>query len=193
MQWFTMKTYLLTLILIIANFGSLQGQSIDRDEKRKAELKQEIKELVNFQEKVDEFLYAIEGEDISQARRLKADILQAMKSEIHRSQSKIREGQRELSEVSSTGKAAKTNRYSRRELSKKESVTRYYITSKKDLDELKQRLDLQTKIATKLKSLYLDRSMNYWKKAREHETLMHDFERTMNADIEQLGKSYWRN
>tara|TARA_R110002096_G_scaffold339522_3_gene532859 strand:- start:8657 stop:9223 length:567 start_codon:yes stop_codon:yes gene_type:complete len=187
-----MKIYLLTLILIVTHFGSLQGQSTNRDEKLKTELNQEIKELVAFQEKVDEFLYAIEGEDISQARRMKSDILQAMKEEIHKSQAKVREGQRELSEISQKKGTTSNSRYSRNGASENITIERYYVTSKKDLDELKNRLALQIKIASKLRNLYLDNSINYRKKAREHEGLMHDFERTMKADIEQLGKGYWR-
>ncbi len=187
-----MKIYLLTLILIITNFGSLLGQTTDRDEKLKAELNQEIKELVSFQEKVDEFLFSIEGEDISKARRLKSDILQAMKEEIHKSQAKVREGQRELSGISQRKGSTSNRRYSRNGSSKEMTVERYYVTTKKDLDELKSRLALQIKIATKLRNLYLDNSNNYRKKAREHEALMLDFERTMKADIEQLGKGYWK-
>ena len=187
-----MKNYLLTLILFITSVGTLQGQSFDNDDQRKVDLNQEIKELISFQEKVDDFLYAIEGEDISQARRLKSDILQAMKEEIHKSQAKVREGQRTLSEISQKGNTTRAIRYSRNGAPKTITIERYYVTSKKDLDELKKRLALQTKIATKLRSLYLDNSINFKRKAREHETLMHDFERTMKADIEQLGKDYWR-
>ncbi len=188
-----MKIYLLTLILFFASVGVLHGQSSDNDKKRIAELNQEIHELVSFQKKVDEFLYAIEGEDISLARKAKSDILNAMKVEIHKSQTKVREGQRDLSEIRTKGRANTNSRYNKHKTLRNEAVARYYVITKKDLDDLKRRLEYQTKIATKLKSLYLDRSMNYWKKAREHETLMHDFERTMKADIEQLGKRNWDN
>jgi|SRR5690554_6764949 len=131
--------------------------------------------LVQFQMKVDEFISAIGDEDISSARRLKGEILDAMKLEIQTTREKYRAEQRELQKNRAQGVDEREREYVRS--SYKFDRRRRHQTNINE--DLAKRLDTQIKIATKLKNLYLDPSYNYWVKAREHESLMHKFEQTM--------------
>ncbi len=138
--------------------------------------------LIKYQKKVDDFISAIGDENISRARRIKADILNIMKDEIQLNHEKNRAEQRELSRYPQKNtrqtptNTTKTRRPQNRFGYRSDQNSRDVDFSAMNTAQL---LEKQMEIAKKLQELYLEATQNYWRQAREHENLMYEFERTL--------------
>lgn len=180
--------YLLIYIIIAGTSNSTFGQ-INKKERNSSEntvIRIEQNPLIHFQMKVDEFISAVGDEDISTARRLKGEILDKMKHEIQSTREKYRAQQRERQKNKARGVSEREKEY----LRLKNKYDRQGRHQTNNVEDLAKKLDMQIKIATKLKNLYLDPSYNYWVKAREHESLMHKFEQTMRINATSLQRDY---
>lgn len=137
--------------------------------------------LIKYQTKVDEFISAIGDEDVSSARKIKADILKIMKDEIQLNHEKNREEQRRLSRSSQnySTETKEQNRRVRRDRNRVWQRSKYTKRESYSNYSTAQLLEKQIEITKKLQDLYLETTQNYWKRAREHENLMYEFERTL--------------
>lgn len=176
---FNILSITLVFILLQAEMAMAQPRPGERADRRNSGGgdREKREAVAEFQNKTDAFILAINDENVTGARRLKAEILQLMRSHIRQTETEYRRAVQRQDKENAGNTLYRTGRRSRAESSRR-GVNRERLSRAAILE---RRLETQTKLASKLQNLYLDTSHNYWRQAREHESIIQEFERTLTG------------
>lgn len=167
----------------------------------KPQLKKDKEELINFQNKLEEFNEAYENKDYEKVNILKNDLLYEMKREVAQSEAKIKLDKKEYKMSKKEYKLSKKREKiskedykisedddSDKEAYKKDKKAtdndkRKAKDDKRDLKEQKKRFDEQEKIIKKLEDYTFYFTSDFEKDNRKHRKLITDFHKTMIEDL----------